>query len=227
MESPADFIALLPPFLVRGAFAILCGALIGFERERKGKPAGLRTNTLICLGATLYMLASEFLLQKLGAPNTDPTRIAAQIVTGIGFLGAGTIIQSRGEVIGLTSAATIWVVAAIGLLIGAGFPLLGTLCTALVLLTLIGFEKIEPRILGKCHFIPCEITFTDDGGRTRAELARVLADHNLDIGSYPVEAVPPNLSRLTFQYCDRHPSHSRYLNDLWSAPGVLDIRWKR
>jgi putative Mg2+ transporter-C (MgtC) family protein len=227
MESLTEFLSLLPTFLVRGAFAILCGALIGSERERKGKPAGLRTNTLICLGATLYMLASEFLLQKFGVQGTDPTRIAAQVVTGIGFLGAGTIIQSRGEVIGLTSAATIWVVAAIGLLIGAGFPLLGTLCTALVLLTLIGFERVEQRILGKCHHIPCEITFSDEGGRTKAELALILAEHNLNMADFPVESISSGLFRITVSYCDRHPSHARSLTDLWNAPGVVEVRWKR
>jgi putative Mg2+ transporter-C (MgtC) family protein len=227
MESSAEFLGLLHPFLLRAAFAILCGAVVGLEREFKGKPAGLRTNTLICLGAALYMLLSEFLLQKLGLPSADPARIAAQVVTGIGFLGAGTIIQSRGEVIGLTSAATIWVVAAIGLIIGAGFPLLGTVCTGLVLLMLIGFEKVERRILGKCHFIPCEITFTDDRGRTKGELARTLAEHNLDIGNYPMESIPPNLFRITIDYCDRHPSHFRVLTELWNTPGVVDVRWKR
>ncbi|CUS88767.1 MgtC/SapB family protein, partial [Candidatus Kryptonium thompsonii] len=92
--------------------AIVFGGLIGLERELKGKPAGFRTNILICLGSTLYMILS----MKIAG---DPGRIAAQVVTGIGFIGAGTIIQARGTITGLTTAATIFVVASIGLAIGS------------------------------------------------------------------------------------------------------------
>src|SRR5512143_855612 len=177
METFQVFSGIVPTLIIRGGFAILCGGLIGIERERKGKPAGFRTNTLICLGSTLYMLVSEFIMEHISMVGVDSTRIAAQVVTGIGFLGAGTIIQSRGTITGLTSAATIWVVAAIGLLIGAGFPWIGLLCTLLVLLALGGLVKIEPKLLGKCHFISCDIVFADDGGQARAELAAILTEH--------------------------------------------------
>jgi len=223
MESLQFFTSLLPTFLIRSSFAIICGACIGIERERKGKPAGFRTNTLICLGSTLYMLVADFALAKLGISNTDPTRIASQVVTGIGFLGAGTIIQSRGEVIGLTSAATIWVVAGIGLLIGAGFPWFGILCTVLVLFTLVGLEKIEPKILGKCHFVRCEVVFSNDGGRARAEIAQILSDHSIDIAPSRLEELRPNTSRITFTYCDKHPSHHRFMTELLRTPGVTEI----
>ena len=223
MESHELFLSALTTFLVRAGFAIFCGALIGIERERKGKPAGFRTNTLICLGSTLYMLVSEFVFAKMGVTNTDPTRIAAQVVTGIGFLGAGTIIQSRGTITGLTSAATIWVVAAIGLLIGAGFPLLGLLCTVLVLLTLVGLAKIEPRLLGKCHFVSCNVGFIDDGGRTRVELATILAEHDIDLSELDIERVNHNTSKLRLQFCDKHPSHHRFLTQLWKAHGVTEV----
>lgn len=98
------------------ALAVVCGGLIGLEREFSDKPAGLRTNILICAGSMLFTLASGFIAGERG----DPGRIAAQVVTGVGFLGAGTILQSRGRVTGLTSAATIWAVAAIGVWIGLG-----------------------------------------------------------------------------------------------------------
>lgn len=102
--------------------AILLGGLVGYDREKKLKSAGIKTNILICLGATLYtnigiLVAAGF------ADDADPTRMAAQIVSGIGFLGAGAIIQSRGGVSGMTTAAMIWLVAAIGFTIGAGYPL--------------------------------------------------------------------------------------------------------
>jgi putative Mg2+ transporter-C (MgtC) family protein len=100
--------------------AVVLGGAIGLERELKGKPAGLRTNILICMGAALITTVSIDVGMQGGKWVGDPTRIAAQIVSGVGFLGAGTIMQGGGMVTGLTSAATIWVVAGIGIAIGAG-----------------------------------------------------------------------------------------------------------
>ena len=102
------------------ALAVILGGAIGLERELKGKPAGLRTNILICMGATLLTHVSMTMVMQNGSRIGDPARLAAQIVSGVGFLGAGTIMQGSGMVTGLTSAATIWVVAAIGITIGAG-----------------------------------------------------------------------------------------------------------
>ncbi|MBI1803128.1 MAG: MgtC/SapB family protein [Ignavibacteriae bacterium] len=222
-ESKELFFSILPIFIIRSGFAILCGALIGIERERKGKPAGFRTNTLICLGSCLYMLVSEFIFQRVGTGSGDLTRIASQVVTGIGFLGAGTIIQSRGTITGLTSAATIWVVAGIGLFIGAGFPWLGLLCTILVFFSLVVLAKIEPKLLGKCHFVECEILFSDDGGRTRAELASTLAEHDIDISALDFSKVDNGKSRLKLSFCDKHPSHGRYIAELWRVSGIVEV----
>ena len=102
--------------------SVLCGLIIGQERESKNKPAGLRTVTLICVGSTIFTLAS--ILIVAGGSN-DPGRIAAQVVTGIGFLGAGAIMREHGTIVGLTTAATIWSTAAIGVMIGSGFCGLG------------------------------------------------------------------------------------------------------
>lgn len=128
--------------------AILAGGAIGFERQIAGKPAGLRTNILICVGSALLMdlsmnLGTIFGEQRIG----DPARLAAQVVTGIGFIGAGTIMQSRGAITGLTSAATIWVVAAIGLTVGAGFYIEALGGTAAVMLVLAGLGTVEHRLL--------------------------------------------------------------------------------
>lgn len=126
--------------------SIACGALIGLEREWHHKQAGLRTMTLICLGSTLYITVSQLAALNAQQPF-DITRVAAQVVTGVGFLGAGAIIMGRGQVHGLTTAATIWTVAAIGLIIGAGFPLLGMAVTALVLLILIVIKQLRSTLL--------------------------------------------------------------------------------
>ncbi len=116
--------------------SLLLGGMIGFDRERKMKAAGIKTNLMICLGATLYTALSLFISKAHGTPTSDPARIAAQIVSGIGFLGAGSIIQGRGSIKGLTTAATIWVVAAIGVTIGAGYPLVAFLFTITILVVL-------------------------------------------------------------------------------------------
>jgi putative Mg2+ transporter-C (MgtC) family protein len=141
-ESYVDLERVLPAFLLRCAVAAFCGGVIGMERELKNKPAGFRTNILICLGASIYM--SVGLLVSYG--TVDPTRIAAQVVTGIGFLGAGCIIQSGHHVRGLTSAATIWVVASIGIVVGAGYPLLATIATFIVVVTLAALGRVEQRL---------------------------------------------------------------------------------
>jgi putative Mg2+ transporter-C (MgtC) family protein len=112
-------------------FALFCGGLIGLERELKHKAAGLKTNMLICLGAMLYTCMSIIIAGSYAEVGHygDPSRVAAQIVSGIGFLGGGAILQSRGSIVGLTTAATIWVVAAIGVCIGAGFWSLALFCS--------------------------------------------------------------------------------------------------
>lgn len=124
--------------------AVLIGGGVGLERELKGKPAGLRTNILICLGSALLMDLSMSLTATYGG---DPGRIAAQVVTGIGFLGAGTILHTRGQITGLTSAATIWVVAALGLTIGAGYFVEAAGSSLTVILVLVGLGWFERRYL--------------------------------------------------------------------------------
>jgi putative Mg2+ transporter-C (MgtC) family protein len=134
----------LIPFMVRCGAAALCGAMVGLERELRNKPAGFRTNILICIGAAMYTTVGVLLVD--GA-TVDPTRIAAQVVTGIGFLGAGCILRAEGRVTGLTSAATIWVVAAIGVVAGTGFPILAFFATCMVVLTLAVLRGFENRFL--------------------------------------------------------------------------------
>lgn len=127
--------------------AMLLGACVGFERKRKGQTAGVRTFSLICMGATLAMILSIYVPQEyLSLKNGDPSRIAAQVVSGIGFLGAGAIIQMKGSVRGLTTAAGIWMIAAIGMAVGVGMYLVATIAAALILFILLLLEKFEHRI---------------------------------------------------------------------------------
>ena len=125
--------------LLHLVLAVVLGGAIGLERELQQKAAGLRTNILICTGAALFTELSLAMTAEFG----DPSRIAAQIVTGVGFLGAGTIIQGRGIVTGLTTAATMWIVAAIGMAVGFGAMLEATGTTLLVVLVLVALRPIE------------------------------------------------------------------------------------
>ncbi len=133
--------------LARLVLAAVLGGIVGVEREWSGKPAGFRTNLLICVGAALL---TELSISVARAADpfamADPGRIAAQIVSGIGFLGAGTIIQSRAGVVGLTTAATLWVVAAIGMAVGAAAYVEAVGATILVVVALLVLGQLEPYL---------------------------------------------------------------------------------
>lgn len=135
-------------YTARLLFALVIGGALGLQREIEGKPAGMRTNMLMCLGSCLLMILSVEISRVRDFP-ADPTRIAAQVMTGIGFLGAGAILKARLTVTGLTSAATIWFVAAMGLVIGWGAYLLAGLGTVLVLVVLGVLGKFENVIGGR------------------------------------------------------------------------------
>lgn len=127
--------------------AVALGGLIGLERESSHKPAGFRTNILICIGATMMMVLSGLIFQGKEGIENHFSRIAAGVITGIGFIGAGTIIQAGGIVVGLTTAATLWAVAGLGLVIGAGYYWVAIIFAAVIILTLIIFRQIEGQYL--------------------------------------------------------------------------------
>ena len=139
-------------FIVKIALSITCGIIIGIERETMGKPAGIKTHSLICLGSSLFTHFS------LLATTGDPTRIAAQVVSGIGFIGAGTILQSKQRIEGLTSAALVFVNAAVGMTIGGGYFLSGIIATGslLLLFQFIRSNKFQTKLRSYRIYIRCE-----------------------------------------------------------------------
>jgi putative Mg2+ transporter-C (MgtC) family protein len=139
-------IALRLDLLVRLIVAAVLGSAIGMEREIQGKSAGLRTNSLICVGACLF---TELSIALTGPGTGDPSRVAAQIVTGVGFIGAGTIMRGRGAVTGLTTAATIWLVAAVGMAVGAGWTMEAAGATLLTLVVLSLLGRMEAHLAFK------------------------------------------------------------------------------
>jgi len=157
--------------LTRLVLAAILGGLIGLERELKHRPAGLRTNLFICLGAAMYtILSDELAVEHLG----DHTRIAAQIIPGIGFIGAGTIIHAgRDLVTGITSAATLFVVASVGMAVGGGLYLTATFATGLILLCLFLLGRTEERFSLKLAVHGYEVT-GPSAEEISAEVNRIL-----------------------------------------------------
>lgn len=220
LVGPADGVGVTASVMYRMAVSFLCGAAVGAEREWRGKPAGLRTNILICLGATLFTAAAELAARYMAHAPQEATRVTAQIVTGVGFLGAGAIMRSGRGVLGLTTAATIWLVAAIGVIVGIGFTGLGLLTAGMTVLTLVLLGRVEKRILGPCDLKTLQVHLGPD---RPLELARLEAV--LESASWPskLERVRSDAfgTTIEFTYCARHPSHRSIL---WELGQVTDRR---
>lgn len=133
--------------VLRLLLALLLGGMVGFEREAQAKAAGFRTHILVCMGACLIMLTSMHIFDIYkGVASVDPARIAAQVVSGIGFLGAGTIMRFKASVVGLTTAASLWAISGVGLAVGVGLYLVSIVTAVLMLISLVLLSKIENRL---------------------------------------------------------------------------------
>lgn len=150
--------------LARLAVACVLGGAIGMQREGANRPAGFRTHVLVALGSALIMLISIYGFEGVGSFH-DPARIAAQVVSGIGFLGAGTIMKEGFSIRGLTTAASLWVVAAIGLACGSGFYIGAVACTVLVYVVLTTFSYIEKRLFHPSHYLSLGLLIRDQPGQ--------------------------------------------------------------
>ncbi|CCC57898.1 MgtC/SapB family protein [Caloramator australicus] len=142
---------------LRLLLALILGGIVGYEREHKNRPAGLRTHILVCIGAALVQIISfNYILQK-GLASIDPFRLGAQVISGIGFLGAGTILKEGVNVKGLTTAASLWTVACIGLAIGAGLYFESLLATLFVFLSLRGLKIVEQKISKEAKYFNLQL----------------------------------------------------------------------
>lgn len=177
-----------PPLMIAAklVLAMVCGGAIGLERELNRKPAGLRTNVLICFGAALYMIVSRHI--GGGAPYTDPARLAAQVVAGIGFLGAGVILQSRGSVSGLTTAATIFVVGAVGITIGEGMFILGVSSTVSIIMVLVVLRVAERAVIKRARLFHYHLK-TNDPAEFLEQLLDVLEKQHLRLEDFDVKEI--------------------------------------
>lgn len=153
--------------IIRLLLGFVAGAIIGFERSSRRQVAGLRTHILIAMGSTLLMLLSIYLPQQFYTERGDPGRIAAQVVSGIGFLGAGAIIRLGNNIRGLTTAASLWFIAAVGLAIGGGMFLIAGIAVALGLITLRLLSIVEKRLFPTERFKLLEIFYKDNTTETK------------------------------------------------------------
>lgn len=144
--------------LFRLVLSVVLGGIIGFERGRTGRPAGLRTHILVCMGSTMAIMTNQYIFQEFG--TGDPTRLGAQVISGIGFLGAGTIIVTgRHQVKGLTTAAGLWATACMGLAIGIGFYSAAIYSCALIAFTTLVLHRIDNIMLSKSKVVDIYIEF--------------------------------------------------------------------
>lgn len=171
--------------VIKLVLAILCGGAIGVERELSRKAAGLRTNVLICMGSALFMIVSRHI--GGGAPYTDPARLVAQVVTGIGFIGAGVILQARGSVTGLTTAATIFVVAAVGITIGEGMFGVALLSTTFIMIVLVALRRVERFVIRRRRMFHYSLK-TRDPAQFLEDLFDLLGRQHLQLEDFDVDS---------------------------------------
>lgn len=183
--------------------SVLCGGIMGGERERREKPAGLRTLMLVCLGSALFTTTGYAFTSSTG----DSGRVAAQIVTGIGFLGAGVILHGRGSISGTTTAAAIWVTAAIGMLAATGYAGGALGASILVRGMLLGVRVFSVYHYGMRKGLVYEVDFEPDGGKTRVRIERVLGGFEVSAITLDWVSASAECSRLILEL--RLPQHHR------------------
>ncbi|HHW02819.1 MAG TPA: MgtC/SapB family protein [Thermoanaerobacterales bacterium] len=209
---------------IRLLLSIVFGGIIGIERESVNRPAGFRTHILVCVGSTLTMLVSLYIFEQFNSrTSVDPARIAAQVVSGIGFLGAGTIIREGATVRGLTTAASLWTVASIGLAIGCGFYLAAILATALTFITLISFSRIENYIIQTRYLQRISIIIDDKPGQI-GKIGSALGEIHVNIRNIKMESMDGNKLLVTLMV--RVPSGlkvNEIISRLLKIDGIYDI----
>jgi len=210
---------ILPEELLKILLAVLIGGLIGLEREYREKAAGLRTLIFICMGATVFTIFSA----TLGGDGHDPGRIAAQIVTGIGFLGAGVIIRENGRVVGITTAATIWLVAALGMGLGIGKYELVALAAVLALIVLAAFPKFEKWLTKRHIERTYEVAFASDPD-TRRQMDSFVRQCGLVVHNF-YQSRSQETAVCSWATSGTREAHQKLVDGLFANPSVKEFRY--
>lgn len=215
--------------LIRLITASILGAFIGLERERKTWSAGMRTHMLVCVGSCLIMIVSAFGFQDiLGKENItlDPSRIAAQVVSGIGFIGAGTILfQKQGTVKGLTTAAGLWTVAGIGLATGSGLYITAIMTTGIVLIILWILQPIEKKYIR--HFVRQTLRITTDIDSKEVDILNILNENEFNIeGLNLIKSDETHILEINFE--GANPEKMALLIDqLRKLDSIKEVNWSQ
>jgi putative Mg2+ transporter-C (MgtC) family protein len=205
---------------VLALIAVCCGIIVGNERQRREKPAGLRTLTLVCLGSAVFTMMSFAFTSTTG----DSGRVAAQIVTGIGFLGAGVILHGRRAISGMTTAALIWMTAAIGMTVGGGFAIPALVLSVLVDRILVGIFLYETQWDPDLRRSQVVLEFSPHNGLTRVRLERVLVNYNVTGVSATWSEPSPSVGCLTLNVRLARVHLFELLAELIEVPEVNSVK---
>lgn len=217
---------------LRLGLAIIFGGAVGFERESQNLPAGFRTHILVCVGATLIMMVSAYGFTGPLSEMVDPSRIAASVVTGIGFLGAGTILRQRGSIRGLTTAASIWAVSAIGLAVGIGFYFGSMLATLVVLISLLVLGRLDRVLLSSYRVKRLTVRMSDQAGLL-SEIAAIFTDLKINIRKIELDSIPgrTDMEKETVEIefmlvVPLNFEHNRLFQRLAFMEGINQVCWQ-
>jgi putative Mg2+ transporter-C (MgtC) family protein len=200
--------------------AIGCGAIVGAERQRREKPAGLRTLVLVCLGSAVFTMMSFVFTPT----NGDAGRVAAQIVTGIGFLGGGVILREASGVTGTTTAASIWITAAMGMVVGGGRAGAAVGLAVVIRAALITFHGLEERWIAKLPPTDATISFHPDHGKTLLRIEKILVEFEARYELEPLDGNTTDLTRVHLRFRLPHRHQRELLAELAALPQMHEIR---
>ncbi|MBM3327147.1 MAG: hypothetical protein FJY65_09290 [Calditrichaeota bacterium] len=223
MEDLTRLGVFLPRFIWELLTAIICGGLIGLERGTRRQPNALRNFILICFGAALYMIMSDLIVIGLGETGSaDLGQIAAAAALAAALIGAGVIISRKGDLVSVSTAAAIWVTAAIGLVIGVGYPLLGLMITGMVIFTLTLLHSVEERLAPKPRPILIKLVAREDNADLRARLQSALEREGVHPDTLRAE-IAPNGVKITISAVSGPADVKSLLTALWTTPGVVEV----
>lgn len=216
--------------LIRLALAAVLGASVGLERERKERAAGLRTHMMVCIGSALAMLVSTYGFNDVqGVPNVslDPSRVAAQVISGIGFIGGGTILFLRQNIVkGLTTASGLWTVAAIGLAAGGGMYLAAFVTTLFAIFILWMLHPVERKFSRRFQTKAIRLT-VDDKAKSAEVVNKIIQNDNLDVQSCNVDRHDSNyIVSFKFKNLDKKELKAM-IGEFQSDAGIKEINWNK
>ncbi len=212
--------------ILRLFLAALFGGIIGFERENPNRPAGFRTHILVCVASALIMLTSEYVFLRFeGRTGMDPTRLGAQVISGIGFLGAGTIIKDKFKVRGLTTAASLWSVACIGLAVGGGYYIGAAAATIIIFITLMALKKMEKKMTGRTAARAFYIT-VDNKNQLLESVLKVLGSYGVSIEA--IDFIRNNsgktvLIKVLYNSRYKDMDQPKLVSDLYAIEGIRKV----